>query len=170
MPARQQASQPERGTPSASPASARTGGSDQSCPRCFVPVTLHPQGRYCANPNCSQQWIAYRAPAPVPPQAAPQPGEHDVCANRHGGADTSQAAFSRMGKRARTNLRDTVHEFIARMGEAGATAWEVEQALGLERSTTSARLSELKRDLRIQDSGQRRPTKTGAMAKVWVTA
>lgn len=67
------------------------------------------------------------------------------------------------------NLRDQVHAFLIGRGLQGATAQEVEQALGLSGNTVRPRLVELRKSKRIITLGELRPTSAGRQAVVWLT-
>lgn len=86
--------------------------------------------------------------------------EWDICAEKHGGNPESVEAHARTdaaGGRAR------VAEFIRRSGRDW-TAYEIERALRMRRSTASARFSELKYMRLLVRSGKRRKTDTGCNA------
>lgn len=91
-------------------------------------------------------------------------GPDDICRNRHGGADTSIEAF------------DSVKQHISRLGRVvlqffkdhgPSTCEQIEHALKLSHQCASARISELKRDALIYQTGQFRPTKAGRKARVY---
>lgn len=65
-------------------------------------------------------------------------------------------------------IREEVFRFVKYMGSAGATCDEAEADLFLSHQTCSARFNELWRRGRIVDSGQRRPTRSGRKAIVFV--
>jgi hypothetical protein len=92
----------------------------------------------------------------------------DICANRHGGADTSVAAHSSTPESSRVLLRKRIVDFIASQKERGATCEETEAALGLTHQTCSARISELRQANKIRSSGARRLTHSGRLARVHI--
>ena len=67
-----------------------------------------------------------------------------------------------------------VLSYIRAQGEHGATIEEAATALGLRLASVCGRCSDLQGDeaagvpARIRDSGQRRATTSGSLAKVWV--
>jgi hypothetical protein len=68
-------------------------------------------------------------------------------------------------------LNDAVIAFISECGSNGATCEEVARALEIPGNTASARVSELVNlKGRLKASGERRPTVTGAKARVYVLA
>jgi len=91
----------------------------------------------------------------------------DICANKHGGADTSVQAFKGTPAEVRQRMRDQICQAIAAAGVRGATADEIVVTLGIPLQTTAARFSELKRDGRIVRVGSR-PTRLGRPARVYV--
>jgi Fic family protein len=82
-------------------------------------------------------------------------------------SDTSHQAAQSIKPR-RTALQDHV-EFSVKYGlfPPGATCDEIERATGLSHQTASARLRELVLNGRIEDSGERRKTRSGRLATVW---
>lgn len=85
------------------------------------------------------------------------------------GSDTSQAAASSVASVAR-QLRFRVLAEIQSRGAGGLTCDEVEQILDLKHQTASARVNELMTEHLIVDSQQRRATRSGCKAVVWVAA
>lgn len=84
--------------------------------------------------------------------------------------DTSRAAAEDMRKSA-DSIRAKVLEFIRTSGMRGATAVELSAALNLPYEAVQPRCSELKKQWRIKDSGQRRASRApNKKAIVWVTA
>lgn len=79
--------------------------------------------------------------------------------------DTSVAAGEAIRPTAGA-LREQIHAHLALV--KGATCDEVEVALTMRHQTASARIRELKLEDLIQDSGDRRPTRSGKLAIVWV--
>ena len=92
---------------------------------------------------------------------------HDVCEGNHGGADTSVQAHNRI-RPTKSKQRAVVLEFIRSRGIYGATSEEIHAQLDIRYTAASARMSELKRDKLIVDSGRRRKTSTGSPARVMV--
>jgi biotin operon repressor len=88
--------------------------------------------------------------------------EDDICRRRHKGNQFSEAANPTTESKSRDRLRIVLYL----RDNGGHTAEEVEAALGLGRSTVSARMSELKRDGMLVQTG-RRPTSTGSTAGVY---
>lgn len=85
----------------------------------------------------------------------------------HAGTDTSAAAAESMKTKAPL-LRDRVLESIRARHSEGMTCDEAEVALGLSHQTCSARFNELVARSEIVDSGNRRPTRSGRKAIVYV--
>lgn len=83
------------------------------------------------------------------------------------GSDTSEAAAKSVVD-AKTG-RYLVCEYIRRCGAAGATCDEIEAGLGMRHQTASARLAEARRLWLVWDSGERRKTRSGRSAAVYVT-
>lgn len=92
-------------------------------------------------------------------------GLPDICKGRHGGNAESAAANARV-HRAKFELRAMIYNFVAFRGSAGATCEEVSRELGVRYTTASARISELKADRWLVDTGERRKTSTGSTAAV----
>ncbi len=89
----------------------------------------------------------------------------DICQNKHGGHPCSVAAFESTD---RDPVRAEVLHFIASRRELGATADECAVHFGCFHNRTSPRLSELKRDGMIYESGELRETRTGRKAAVCI--
>lgn len=85
----------------------------------------------------------------------------------HAGTDTSAAAAESMKTKAPL-LRERVLESIKARHSEGMTCDEAEVALGLSHQTCSARFNELVNLCAIVDSGNRRPTRSGRKAIVYV--
>ena len=79
----------------------------------------------------------------------------DVCASRHGGAETSVAAHERM-KHTKADTHNRIMKLAQARKEYGITVKEVAGAFGVQVNTISGRLSELKQRGKLKDSGQRR--------------
>lgn len=84
-------------------------------------------------------------------------------------SQTSKEAARSMERKA-PSIRDRVFSYIKAQGRDGSTDDELEQALGLRHQTASARRRELVKMGLVQDSGQRRPTRSGRSATVWASA
>ena len=67
-------------------------------------------------------------------------------------------------------MRGIALKAIKLCGLHGMTCDELELKLGMRHQTASARVSELKRIGSIFDSGQRRATRSGRKAAVWLAA
>lgn len=87
----------------------------------------------------------------------------------HNGTDTSVAAANRAAPNAGAFRRRILGELQVR-ASYGATCDELEQALSLTHQTASARLRDLALAGRVIDSHERRPTRSGRKAIVWVAA
>ena len=79
--------------------------------------------------------------------------------------DTSEGAADDIADNA-ANLRMRVFLYIEAKG--GATCDEVEQSLGMKHQTASPRIRELCLDGRIRDSGERRETRSGSSARIYI--
>jgi len=83
------------------------------------------------------------------------------------GSDTSKAAADSVEAET-PRLRGMVLDVILRARSTGLTCDEAEVILGMRHQTISARFRELAKIGSIQDSGRRRPTRSGRRATVWV--
>jgi hypothetical protein len=83
------------------------------------------------------------------------------------GSDTSRAAADSVALDAK-HLRAVVFNHILGSGEVGMTCDQVEQIMNGRHQTISARIKELRNEGRIVDSGQRRPTRSGRSAIVYL--
>ena len=92
----------------------------------------------------------------------------DVCAVRHGGADTSVEAQNSTAPSTRDTIRNAICEFIRVQGHYGATCEVVEHSMSLSHQSASARISELLRDGRIEIAEGRSRTKTGRSCRIYV--
>jgi predicted ArsR family transcriptional regulator len=90
-----------------------------------------------------------------------EPDLFDICSRRHGGNPMSQAA-NRHTAKGRDRSRIIAHLRTV----PNATCDEVEQALGMNHQTCSARFSELKMEGAIYPV-TKRPTRTGCNAQAW---
>ena len=88
----------------------------------------------------------------------------DICTHRHSGSETSAEAFRTTPESCRNRQRSQVLELLQERG--GMTTEEVSLELGIAYTAASARMSELKRDSAIVDSGERRLTTHGKKARV----
>lgn len=91
----------------------------------------------------------------------------DVCKNKHNGADTSAAAFQSTTTMSRALARNIVYSQIFAF-PCGVTCDAVEEATGMSHQTCSARITELVIEGKIRDTGERRKTRTGRTARVYV--
>lgn len=85
----------------------------------------------------------------------------------HNFRDTSKEAARLIEPKA-SALRFRIMAEIQVRGSFGATCDELEQAFGMSHQTVSARCRELNMTGKTRDSGQRRPTRSGRKAIVWV--
>lgn len=92
----------------------------------------------------------------------------DVCSNYHGGADTSAEAERGKDPVARKGHELNIVATIRASGGYGKTCDELEVILGLPHQSVSARITDLQSAGAIVDSGQRRPTRSGRAARVYV--
>lgn len=86
------------------------------------------------------------------------------------GSDTSKAAAKLAKESTTASDESRVLAYITRMGSHGATDDEVEVALNMSHQNASARRRGLVLKDRVRDSGNRRKTRTGSAATVWVLA
>ena len=89
----------------------------------------------------------------------------DVTFNYHKGADTSNIAYSSTPSSIRSNHKIMILETIYDLGDA--TCDEIEKCLNLNHQSASARITELKVEGKIYDTGTRRLTKSGKPARVY---
>lgn len=94
------------------------------------------------------------------PRQSPPPPAHRA-------SDTSRGAADRAAPRA-PSRRELLLSIIRGAGPRGATIDELQLATGLLTQSVCPVVDALKREGAIADSGQRRPTRTGTPAKVWV--
>jgi hypothetical protein len=102
----------------------------------------------------------------VPPVSRYAPD--DLCAGKHGGAETSEAVHSAI-RESKERTRRRILDFLTRRGSCGATWQEISDELGIAYAC-SGRVSEMKRDGRVLESGERRLTRSGHEAFVVVLA
>lgn len=89
----------------------------------------------------------------------------DITSNKHGGADTLILAYESTPNHIRQRHKAILLRAIEEQGDA--TGDELAIMLEMPHQTVSARMSELKRDERIVDTGERRLTKLGRPARVY---
>jgi hypothetical protein len=100
----------------------------------------------------------YRAERPPLERNHTVPGKNPVS------HDAARRAFGRSG-----NARERIYNVIKAHPD-GLTVHELRQLITMHFHTVAARVSDLNLEGWLVDSGQRRPTDTGAMATVWVVA
>jgi len=89
----------------------------------------------------------------------------DITANYHQGSETSKIAYLHTPSKVRSQHRQQIIEKIHEIGDA--TCSELEVLLNLTHQTASARISELKRDEIIKETGNKRLTQSGRPAHVY---
>lgn len=67
------------------------------------------------------------------------------------------------------SIKQAIMEAITAAGPIGRTVPELVATLACPHQTVSARLSELKKEERVKDSGRSRPSPFSVQATVWVT-
>lgn len=92
--------------------------------------------------------------------------ETDVCASRHGGAETSVAADKKVKKEADRQL---IYDYIVASKHYGHTLDELSILLHRPPNALSGRLTELSYQRKIIYSGRKRRTRSGCLARVYVT-
>ena len=92
--------------------------------------------------------------------------EPDVCASRHGGAETSVAADKKVKKEADRQL---IYDYIVASKHYGHTLDELSILLHRPPNSISGRLTELSYQRKIIYSGRKRRTRSGCLARVYVT-
>lgn len=92
----------------------------------------------------------------------------DICENRHGGNRESVEAFKSKSPNQRIRQRHAVLDFVKSCGYYGATTDEVAFHFSTTPNAVSGRMSELKRDGLLIETGRRRLTRTGNSAQVLV--
>jgi hypothetical protein len=90
----------------------------------------------------------------------------DICANKHGGNEYSVQANDSLSPVAKGHQQFDILAELNKHYPDGMTCQEIERALKMERSSASARWSELKRDKHIEKIGTRK-TSSGRKAGVW---
>ena len=83
------------------------------------------------------------------------------------GSETSEEAARKIEPQ-RGKLQTLCYLAIKSAGASGMTAQEVETATGLPGNTVRPRIVELWEQQRIERTGERRPTRSGRMAVVWI--
>ena len=81
------------------------------------------------------------------------------------GSDTSEAAAASIDA---GSMREIAYKAIQHSGLHGMTSDELEMTIGMRHQTASARIRELAMNGRVFDSGQRRQTRSGRKAVVWL--
>ena len=104
-------------------------------------------------------WVLFRDPA------RDQVGKYQ----RPGAAAETQRRAAESVYPATGTWRRRVLNAIVAAGLRGATDEELQQALGMNPSTERPRRVELVEQGWIEDSGRRRPTRSGRFAVVWVS-
>ena len=89
-------------------------------------------------------------------------------ASRNAPPGTSDVAAARIASHT-AELRDRILRFVTSRGVHGATDDEGETTLGIMAQTYTPRRGELVRQGLLVDSRERRPTRSGRPATVWVT-
>lgn len=92
----------------------------------------------------------------------------DITENYHGGADTSVAAHYGTPEQHRQNCRVTILSLVRFAEARGYTCDELEVATSYSHQNASVRITELRADGLIADSGRRRNTRSGRGARVYV--
>lgn len=93
----------------------------------------------------------------------------DLCAGRHGGAETSAQAFSGTPAVSREAQQSKIL-WLIKARQQGATCDEAEVILGLSHQTCSARITELSTRGKIRFGVERRKTRAGKAARVYFVA
>lgn len=83
------------------------------------------------------------------------------------GTETSNAAAKDIAPKT-PSMREKIFALVKSSGDCGITCDEVEILTGLKHQTASARLYELCRGGKVTDSGERRRTSSGSLARVYV--
>jgi hypothetical protein len=91
--------------------------------------------------------------------------EPDICASRHGGAETSIMADKKVQK---TKDRELIYGYIKSAGKFGHTCDELSIMLHRTPNAISGRLTELRMKGRIVTSDQTRLTRTYSKARVYI--
>jgi len=83
-------------------------------------------------------------------------GERDICEGKHGGADTSEAAFEKQGPKKRELDRTKVLKIVLKAGRTGATLKDICKGMAKPPNAVSGRVTELLKSELIVDTGKRR--------------
>jgi hypothetical protein len=97
----------------------------------------------------------------------------DICARKHGGVSTSRDAFAGTPQEIRLEQSRMIYKLVRSSSTGpgwGVTCEEASDTLKMRYTTASARISELLADGFIEDTGLRRPTRSGASARVLAPA
>lgn len=90
----------------------------------------------------------------------------DVCASRHGGAETSVEANKAVKKE---KDRELIYWYIQEARHYGHTLDELSVLLDRPPNAISGRLTELQAQGKIVHSGRKRRTRSGCLARVYTT-
>lgn len=93
----------------------------------------------------------------------------DLCAGKHGGAETSAEAYATTPKETREAQTAKIL-WLMKSRPNGTTCDEAELILGLSHQTCSARITELCAKESIRYGDERRTTRAGKMARVYFPA
>jgi len=93
--------------------------------------------------------------------------EPDICINRHRRSDTSMLADKRVAK---ARDRSQIFGYIKAAGMYGHTLDEMSVILERPCNCISGRFSELKKSGEIIPTEERRKTRTGSLARVYIAA
>lgn len=91
----------------------------------------------------------------------------DITRNKHGGNRESEEAHLSVKEHV-GQIRLLVVRYVYRQKAHGATCDEIERMLGLSHQTASARVTEAKARGEIVPNGERRPTRSGRNAAVYI--
>lgn len=83
------------------------------------------------------------------------------------GSDTSRQAAESLSSEAMSWLKQQIAAYIANSRD-GATCDEIEVVFQLRHQTASARIRELVQSGMLRDSGERRATRSGRMARIYL--
>jgi predicted Rossmann fold nucleotide-binding protein DprA/Smf involved in DNA uptake len=91
----------------------------------------------------------------------------DVCANKHGGNEESNAANKKVDP-FKAAMRELIYQAVVKRGPS--TADEIVTYLGMPYQTVSGRFSDLKIEGRLVRTGERRMTRRNCTAAVFAAA
>lgn len=94
----------------------------------------------------------------------------DICENRHGGNQESAEAFRAGSATLRARQRFVIWAIAYEEGKRGVTTDEIAARLKTTPNVISGRMSELKRDGFLVPTNERRQTRMGRMARVFVAS